>query len=132
MPKYVVHVGPSKTGTTYLQSSLYHTRNALQQHGIAYPPNWWKKKAVYHHEALVNKIAAGGDAVLEQSFADLNASDLKMVVLSSEGFPTLSRADLERFRDLLGGNAVEIVYYCRRWSDRLPSAWQQVVKRWQH
>ncbi len=93
-----------------------------------YPPNWWTGRAVYNHEFLVDKLREASEPKLEEGFRDMNASDLKMVVLSFEGFPTLSRVQLERFRDLLGGNEVEIVFYTRRWSDRLPSAWQQVVK----
>lgn len=128
MPKYVVHVGPSKTGTTYLQASLNFTRTTLLGNGICYPRDWWRDKPTLNHEFLVERLRGAPDAQLEEGFRELNDSDFRLVVLSFEGFPTLSRAQLEGFKKLLGGSEVEIVFYCRRWSDRLPSAWQQVVR----
>jgi hypothetical protein len=128
MPKYILHVGPSKTGTTYLQSSLGCTRRALLKQGIAYPLELWPRRTTVNHEYVCDEIRAPEGTRLHDAMEKLNRSDLKLVVLSSEAFPTLSTEELTGFRDMLGGSEVEVVYYLRRWSDRIPSGWQQGVK----
>lgn len=128
MPKYVIHVGPSKTGTTYLQGSLRFTRGALLEHGISYPLNWFQRRRTLNHEFLFNEIRQPQGTRLRDALAELNRSDLKTVVLSFEGFPILKKEELIRFREMLEKSEINIVYYFRRWCERIPSGWQQWVK----
>jgi hypothetical protein len=37
VPRLVIHVGPHKTGTTSVQSTLHANRQALLRQGVLYP-----------------------------------------------------------------------------------------------
>jgi hypothetical protein len=125
MPRYVLHVGPQKTGTTYLQSAFAEFRFQLKARGIEYPRFWGAAGGQY---PLVERIRAGIDLKLRAEFADLNASDADIVLLSSENFVTLDDDALRSLRRRMGGAPVTVVFYCRRVSEVVRSAWQEVIK----
>ena len=124
MPKYIVHIGPPKTGSKYIQSQLYHSRLTLAKYGICYPDIWWTRPDQVLHDVLL-ELLEGNAADLRSDFAQLNAAGHRTVVLSCEGFDNLSREKIELLRDLIGDNPVEIIYYVRRWTERIPSDWRQ-------
>jgi hypothetical protein len=63
-------------------------------------------------------------------FAELNAAGHRLVVLSWEGAFSLQEPALSYLRRLIGpDNEVELVYFCRRFAERIPSLWKQDVKR---
>jgi hypothetical protein len=133
MPKYVVHVGPSKTASTYLQSCFRACRDELRAAGIVYPDVWWVKPTEFHHARLARALAAlkESDPItpeIANAFADFNTLGNSTILLSAEALSGFSRERLMRFRGLLGENDCEIVFYFRRWSDRIPSEWQQRVR----
>lgn len=128
MPKYVIHVGMTKTGSTHLQVSLRDMAPTLLAHGIRYPDNWWTTPKDFHHGALHRALFKPVDDDTRAIFAEFNNADERTVVLSCEGFFGLHRRQLVELRRLLGGHETEIVIYLRRWSDWIPSHWQQVVK----
>jgi hypothetical protein len=128
MPRYVVHIGPSKTGSTYLQRRLFQAREALLADGINYPDNWWTKPTQIEHNALSDLLRANRFAEVEATFREIAAQNHKMVVISSEDMENLTPAQFEKLRDAMGNNPVDIVYYCRRWCERIPSSWKQAIK----
>ncbi len=65
---------------------------------------------------------------LEAVFRALNRSEYETIVLSCEGFYRLGPDQLHYLRELLDGAPVRIVYYWRRWSEWIPSQWQEIVK----
>ena len=125
MPRYVLHVGPQKTGTTYLQTAFTEFRPDLKRRGIEYPVTWGGAGGQY---PLVERIRAGIDDTLRSEFAALNRSDADIVLLSSEIFVTLDDESLHRLRELMGGAPVVVAFYCRRWSEVVSSAWREVIK----
>jgi hypothetical protein len=128
MPKYIVHIGPPKVGSKYLQTSLADLSGELQQQGICYPTDLFSNVRQVWHRALSERLKAGRSEELQEAFARLNASPYKYVVLSFEGFFGLNEEQLRYLRDLTAGSPIEFVYYCRRWSERIPSLWKQNVK----
>jgi hypothetical protein len=128
MPKYVIHLGPSKTGTKYLQSTLFLSRELLLADGINYPGNWWTLPNHMTHGPLLRLLQEGRYAEVKDTFSTLNSSGCRIVVLSCEGFADLTPEQLEALRDAIGKNPVELVYYCRRWTERIPSDWKQSVQ----
>ncbi|MGE4045212.1 MAG: hypothetical protein AB7F35_10180, partial [Acetobacteraceae bacterium] len=125
MPRYVLHVGPHKTGSTYLQTAVTRLRLKLLERGIAYPESWG---SIHGQYPLVERMRAGTDDKLRAEFAALNRSDLNVVLLSSEIFSTLPDERLQALHELMEGNPVTVVFYCRRWAEVLPSAWRESVK----
>lgn len=128
MPRYVIHVGPPKTGSKYLQSCLFYNREQMLKDGISYPDNWWGERKIIFHHQLKEQLASNDVASLRAAFDEINASDCDTVVLSSEGIEGLPAERLTLLKELTAGNQVELIYYVRRWSERIPSDWQQHVK----
>ncbi len=128
MPTYVMHIGPPKAGSTYLQSCLAALRAPLEAHGVAYHTNLIGRPLAMNHEWMLATLAAGRNPELEAEFDRFNRSDYRYVILSTEGFFGVPEEQLEYIRSMAGGSPFIIVYYCRRWSERIPSQWQQLVK----
>jgi len=126
MPKYIIHIGPPKTGSKYIQSQLFHNRSFLEANGVLYPDNWWNRPDQIFHVPVLDILRQGGDT-LNSEFEKINARGFERVILSCEGFDALKLDEIARLRDAIGDNAVDIVYYVRRWSDRIPSDWRQRV-----
>jgi hypothetical protein len=127
MPSYVVHLGPIKTGSSYMQVNLVHLKDQLAADGIVFPDTWrnfdWR-----NHGGISFQIKEGLHDELRDGFAQLNASGARTVILSSEGLYSLSPKHIDLLKGAIGDHPVRVVYYCRRWSDRLPSIWNQAVK----
>jgi len=109
MPRYVIHVGPHKTGTTFLQTAFTEFRAQLESRGIAYPPYWG---GIHGQYPLVARLQKGGDDSLQDEFSNINDSDIKTVLLSSENFGTLSVDKLRLLSEFINGNSVNMVLYC--------------------
>lgn len=129
MKTALLHVGPHKTGSTYLQACFRHHRAALHARGFVVPAAWELGPEVASHAGLAEAVREGGDLagaadILARALAD--GGDTLLV--SAEQICGLDAACLRRLRGLLGACAVTIVFYVRRWSDLLPSAWQELVK----
>ncbi len=122
MPKYIIHIGPRRSGSRYIQSHLFHSRDYLKEHGVLYPDIWWKKPDKIMHDSLEYDLRAGKD--LKADFDKLNASGAEIIILSFEGFEGLQIPELERLKEYVAGHQIEIVYYARRWCERIPSIWR--------
>jgi len=128
MPNYVVHVGPHKTGSSYLQWSFLKYRSELLARGICYPDEWGTTNA---HFGLVDRLRAGNVVQLAAEFGRLSRAGYGTILLSAEDLSGLNGEQIRRFKDLLQGAQVDIVFYCRRWSEILFSIWREFVKQGQ-
>jgi hypothetical protein len=128
MPAYIVHIGPPKAGSKYLQSSLGALSEDLLKDGICYPTRLFAPQRKVWHEGLANRLKSGAGADLERIFSELNGAGYRYVCFSYEGLFALTADQLRYLRGLMAGSEVQIVYYCRRWSERIPSLWKQSVK----
>jgi hypothetical protein len=126
MPHFVFHVGPHKTGSTYLQDLFFDHREALNRHGILYPAQWLGPHTGHH--LLADTIKRRLTDSLTANFAELMTHD-GTVLLSSEDMADLTADDWAIVRLLLSNNATTFVFYCRRWSELIPSCWQEEVKQ---
>ena len=130
MPRYLVHIGPHKTGTTYIQSRLDAARDRLRAAGVVYPTTWRAGDAVPSHLRLFERIRHRQLDELQRELAALAVDDDALVILSSEDLQYLDAQEVRILADLLGTPNVTVAYYyyCRRWSELLPSCWQERVK----
>jgi hypothetical protein len=131
MPEFIIHVGPHKTGTTYLQLSFKAARPVMAARGIIYPDVWDYAPGNPSHLPLALHLKAGETARLAPEFDRLLASGAERVLLSAEDLSNLDVPALEILRGLIGQNPVRVVFYFRRWSELLPSSWQESVKQGQ-
>jgi hypothetical protein len=125
----LVHIGPYKTGTTAIQSSLHEHRAELAGHGVTYPgrshrqmrPSW----------ALLGRSRVGEADVPESEWKDL-VEEVRAasgrVVISSEDFASARPKHVRRLVEELGADRVHVLIVARRLDKLLPSAWQERVK----
>jgi hypothetical protein len=126
VPRYVIHIGPHKTGTTYLQHAFTRLRPELAARGVLYPHKWGNGEHGHHDLPLA--LAQPHGTSMTEAFEALNRSGTDTVLLSSETFSYSSAADIRRLHGLLGGEPATVAFYCRRWSELIPSCWQESVK----
>ena len=126
LPRYLIHVGPHKTGTKYLQESFRTLDTDLRSRRILYPRTWTNLDSPAHVELV--SLLARRDPSLRDQFRELNRSDWTTIVLSAEDFVDLGTEALGYFGELVSPAAVEIVFYCRRWSELIFSGWQETIK----
>ena len=124
-PRYVIHIGPFKTASTYIQECLTSARAALAAEGVCYPAELADPSAKFMHMPVVRALKRNQGETLRPVFAALNAAGHKTVVLSCEHMVFLKPAEMRVLRDVTGASDVRVVYTCRRWSDRLASIWNQ-------
>ncbi len=125
MPRYLIHIGPFKTGATYLQYAFTQMRPELAARGIVYPEVWG---GPHGHHALAAALVNDDDASLREAFGRLNHSGPEVVLLSSEEFAKLGDASVRRLRGFIGSGPVTVVFYCRRWSELIPSLWREAIE----
>ncbi len=128
LPRYIIHIGPHKTGSTYLQGSFQSLRPELLRRGILYPEIWWHSPMNSSHSRLAEQLARGDYEALSKQFKTLNASGHCVILVSAEDLDGLKPDHVATLRSLLDGAPAEIVFYCRRWSELIPSSWQQRVR----
>jgi hypothetical protein len=95
MPKYIIHIGPYKTGSTYLQRTFVATRETLLASGIHYPVPRMMAGHHYFKGASVEEF--------EDQFANLNRFP-GTVLLSSEAFSNFSRQEVTLLRRVTQGS----------------------------
>lgn len=125
MTHFIVHVGPHKTGTTYLQECFAQLRPQLAERGILFPTFWGPTA----HHALYERLRTVPNPRLEDDFAQIRAVKPDQVLISVEGLAGLPEQSVEYLHRLVGeGNTLECIYYARAWADVLPSHWKEEVK----
>lgn len=126
MTQFLLHIGPMKTGTTYLQACFKASRGRLARAGVTYPREWSERSPGAHHGVL--------DHLTKENMSNLS-EDLEELadfgqdrILISANLSKASEAQVKRLRDCIPSKSVKVIFYIRRWSGVLPSAWQQAVK----
>lgn len=128
MPRYLIHVGPHKTGTTYLQLRFDAARDRLRHSGVAYPIEWSIGPGAPSHLKLFHAIRAANVSYLSSTFEQIARSGVEDVLISAEDLNHLEQGELGYLREALRGEQAVIIFYIRRWSELLPSLWQERVK----
>jgi hypothetical protein len=128
MTRFIIHIGPHKTGSTYLQNHLTHNRAALIGRGIYYPSEWTTPEIAWCHAELANLLQRDEFDAVARGFAELKAVGWPAIVLSSEDFSSLGEDQL-RFLKECTGDEVEIVFFARRWSELLRSHGQEHIRQ---
>ncbi len=132
MPRTVLHVGPHKTGTSYLQAALCERRPQLLEAGWLYPgPN------PSHERPFVSFLKSNGLLEAElppeyakwwEPFIDTISRWDGSLLLSAETLGGLSAEALARVIEALGRDNLEIVFTDRDLGRMLPSRLQEHYK----
>ena len=134
--RVVLHVGPSKTGTTSLQRALAEHRATLRVHGICYPETIPASREGQHSlawdilRATGHAVRGPGRASLSwpRALAAARADRAHTLLISSEEFSDFDAPAMIRLRENLGAIPVEIIFALRDPAAVIASAWRQGVK----
>jgi len=123
--KLYIHIGPHKTGTTYIQKYLYLNKDVLEKYGIIYPEPYCLDPSIGsygHHD--IEKI---GISRYLDSLKDLN---YQSVLLSSETISTYGDYVLKIIKEESEkrGYHTLIIYYYRNPFDRTRSQYIEDIK----
>ena len=131
MPRYIIHLGPYKTGSTYLQTRLYQHRDALAAAGFALASLWNSSATKPSHTGFMHRLVSERLHELKAAMAGWESSGAHTVIITSEEISTLCvrPIQLAMCAELLAGHDVTLIYYVRRWTDLLASTWQEYVKQ---
>jgi hypothetical protein len=133
--RLVLHVGPHKTATTYIQNNLAAYRDTLDQAGWLYPDNIGIMDGVpeAHHDLAYRAETyfwPGRDNHHQLTGLAARArATQKNLLLSAEGFSMWSLSQYLRLADILGCPTVEVVYALRDPVALLHSYWAEEVKQ---
>lgn len=123
-----LHIGPHKTGSTYIQKRLVDAEKQLAKVGIKYPKKW--RDVLWGHHTMVVAIKSpvakeAGD--VQKLVREVCNSD-DVVVLSSELFENLEPDEIQF---VFGGLPVDVHvhYFCRSWPGLVYSNWQEKIKQ---
>jgi hypothetical protein len=128
-----LHIGPPKTGTSYLQSIFWASRDELAAQGLVLP---LKNRDHWHAALAVRGLLTGDEyrphasSVLDRlgdAMASVQAGS--NVLITQEAFAPATPAEAERLLCLLPGWEVHVIVTARDLSRQIPSAWQQRVKK---
>lgn len=121
-----LHIGPHKTGSTYIQKMLVEYRPQLREYGYEYPEVG--QEAEFGHHRIVQALTAARYQAAESIIKSALASACDSVILSSENFDRLSENDLEALKGMLSGVDVTVLFVKRNAADLLFSTWQEEIK----
>ncbi len=125
MPRYVIHVGPMKTGSTYLQKCLTAAAGELEAQGVCYPLELLDPANQHMHLPVFRAVRRSAQAEMAPVFKRLNSAGHKVIVLSCEHFSKFGRDAFSRLKTMVGVEDIEVIYAVRHWSERIPSMWFQ-------
>ncbi|MGW2383021.1 hypothetical protein [Streptomyces sp. NPDC001658] len=128
----LLHIGPHKTGTTSIQGALFEAKEAMAEHGVAFP-------AATRHpmEAVLAACARPGmmgntrptERHWEQLLDQVRAGGRRTSVISSEFFADAQDdGTIARVVQQLGGDRVHVLVTLRPLTRIMPSQWQQYVQ----
>lgn len=127
----VLHVGPHKTATTWLQHNFYHNIKALAEAGWLYPQTGVRVR-VAHHDLSDNPEQILDDRsakVRELRRIAAKAAEKNLdILLSSEGFRNWKPEHLRRLQAIMAPHELHIVYCVRDPASMLYSFWAQQVR----
>lgn len=127
-PRVYLHIGASKTGTTYLQALMAVNKDALAQAGILFPGDRWSRQVNAVRDVLAATRPAGsgiGSAVAWAELCDEVATWRGHASVISMEY--LSFADADRAASIVrsfGDADVHVVLTIRDATSTIPGQWQ--------
>ncbi len=134
----VLHIGPRKTGSTFLQRALVSASPVLAELGILYPTEY-DGHSRHNHVAATYALPGMRDGRSQHLWADVDEAAIEdlvqqvnawqgPVLLSSEALGGLANADTQRFLNRLPRVPIRVVATIRALPDVVLSSWAQHVR----
>ncbi|WP_327428671.1 hypothetical protein [Streptomyces sp. NBC_01236] len=128
----LLHIGPHKTGTTSIQGALFAAKEAMAEHGVAFPAH-----SRHPMEAALAVCARPGmmgdtrptEGHWQRLLDAVHAAKKQTSVISSEFFADAPDDEtIARVVDDLGRDRVHVLVTLRPLAKIMPSQWQQYVQ----
>ena len=130
-PIVYLHVGPHKTGSTYLQDVFARQAKSLEQQGILYPAAGREYSFGHHNIAWYfneRPLIKTNPATLAQDLSRLADETKGNLLLSSEEFSRVPANQLAGLRRAFPNRAFHVLYFRRKGSALVVSLWLESVK----
>lgn len=127
-PRLHLHIGPRKSGTTYVQHALAASAAPLAAVGLTYPQSGVTGELGLNHEAALLDAASIQPGHRASALRTSLARTRTDVVLSGEAVAGLAPSAVARLLTYLGVDEVHVVITAREINRVLPSTWQQGVR----
>ncbi len=126
-----LHIGPPKTGTTYLQEALWRNKRRLAEQGVTFPG-----RPIDHFRAALDLrgLSFGGydDPATEGAWDELAkktmACNTRSVVISHEVLAAASTEHIQTALRSLQPAQVHVIYGARDLARQIPAVWQESLK----
>ena len=130
-PDVFVHVGPHKTGSTFIQQVLAYNRVAMKADGVLVPGRSYYAQRMAAMDVLA-KPRSGPDGLPPKSWLRVANSARSWhgpsAVISVERFDDASRRVKRVIAESLAPARVHIVYTARDFTQVVPAMWQTQVR----
>ncbi len=127
-----VHVGPHKTGTTYIQNLLMANHSRLADQGVLFPRRVFKAQARSIRELVDHPHPRDGGRPPEGEWAKLvkqiDAWRGRSVVLSHEMLSRADPGDVATVRRAFDRYDLHVVYTARDLARVVPAMWQTALR----
>jgi hypothetical protein len=131
-PKVYLHIGPPKTGTTYLQDVLWRNRELLRRRGVIFPG---ESPATHFHAALDLRgirfcgydnpqVPGAWPRLVEQ----IHGAGTPRVVISHEVLSGADATEIARVGRDLADTEIHVICGVRDLARQLPAVWQESLK----
>lgn len=133
-----LHIGPRKSGTTFLQQALVSSARALRAEGLIYPvPGRSLRQRLLgaprflnHEKELLAACTAEASSTTEW-LAHALAATSGDIILSGEAIAACSPAELDHLTAYLDVGDLHVIITARSLETVIPSSWQQHIRNGQ-
>lgn len=122
-----LHVGPHKTGSSYIQKFLFENRKQLENSGFIYPDLSNQMGEGHHEIAKPGFIETESKAYFQNLSNKYLGKDMSLI-LSAENFIRLDEDHYNLLKDNLCCEDIKVVFFVRLPSAVLKSLWSERIK----
>ena len=123
--KLFIHIGPHKTGSTYIQKGFVENRELLKSNGLYYPV--FGQDYLWGHHNLIGFFSDAQDKNIDELKQNLYINDFD-IIISSEDISQLPENVIKNINFIFEDCEIIIIAYLRLASRRIFSLWQELVK----
>ena len=127
----LLHIGPSKTGTTAIQQALFEARPQMAELGVLHAGMAAQPMNAVLALRGVRPLVGHGPPRIEQwewLVEQVAAASDRRVIITSEFFADANAEDARRMVRELGGPRIHVVVTLRPLTKIMPSQWQQYLR----
>jgi hypothetical protein len=126
MTTVTLHIGTFKTGTSYLQTVLAHSKDLLADSGVLWPGRAWADQVTATRSLLSNRPGRG--EAWDRLVDEVDAWSGPEVIISMESLSMASPRSVARAATSLQNHRVRIVLTARDIGRVLPAQWQESMQ----